>query len=218
MQTLFIIPGACSFGSMVALEWLKEPYTIGITTPEIRKSPYFLEINPLGKVGALRDDNTLVYENLAIILYLIDKNPNSEIAIPLNTNNRVETYKWLSYLSSTLHVAYGAVFYPERFINESGVEDFKQKSTARLCEVLTYIDSYIGKNKYFVGGVPSVVDAQAYGLLRWTERLGIFNDYQHIVNFIARMSELPAVKNALNIEKQKTDNLINSNFAGYHKF
>lgn len=92
MQTLFIIPGACSFGSIVTLEMLKQPYKIGLTTAEIRQSSKFRAINPLGKVGALKDGDILVYENLAILLYLVDKNPDSQIAIPVNTANRIDTY------------------------------------------------------------------------------------------------------------------------------
>jgi len=218
MQTLYIIPGACAFGSMVALEWLRKPYQIGLTTPEIRKTPEFLVINPLGKVGALKDGDTLVYENLAILMYLVDKNPESEIAIPVNTPSRIEAYKWLSYFSSTLHVAFSPLFNPERFVSENMVNDFKQKMLIRLRDVLAYVDSYLSKNKYFVGSKASIVDAQAYGILRWSEKANLLNDYQNIANFIARMNELPAVKNAQNIEIQKTDNLINSSFVGYHKF
>ncbi len=218
MQTLYIIPGACAFGSMVALEWLHKPYQIGLTTPEIRKTPEFLAINPLGKVGALKDGDTLVYENLAILMYLVDKNPDSEIAIPVNSTSRIEAYKWLSYFSSTLHVAFSPLFYPERFVSENMIDDFKQKMLIRLRDVLAYVDSYLGKNKYFVGSKLSIVDAQGYGILRWSERAGLLNDYQNIANFIARMNEIPAVKNAQNIEIQKTDNLVNSSFVGYHKF
>jgi glutathione S-transferase len=218
MQTLFIIPGACSFGSMVALEWQNKPYQIGVTTPEIRQSPEFRAINPLGKVGALKDGDTLVYENLAILLYLVDKNPNAEFAIPINSVERIETYKWLSYLSSTLHAAFGPLFHPAPFVDESGLENFKQRMLKRVRDVLAYVDSYLAKNKYFVGSKVSVVDAQAYGLLRWAERFGILGEYKHISGFINMLNEIAAVKNALNIETQQTDKLVNSSFVGYYKF
>ena len=68
MPILFIIPGACSLGSMVALEWTNKPYKIGITTPEIRASEAFRAINPTGKVAALKDGNQVIGENLAILL------------------------------------------------------------------------------------------------------------------------------------------------------
>lgn len=216
--TLFIIPGACSFGSMVALEWLGKPYQIGITTPEIRKSPEFLKINPLGKVGTLIDNNNVIYENLAIILYMIDQNPSSKIAIPVNSKERIEAYKWLSYLSSTLHVAFGPLFSPNSFVDESAIDMFKTNSIKKLKGILSYVDTYLQNNSYLITKTPTVIDAQAYGLLRWSVKFGVLDDFKHIQSFISRMNKEVAVKNALNIEQNKTDELINSSFTGYYNF
>lgn len=218
-QTLFIIPGACSLGSMVALELLDQPYQIGITTAEIRASEAFHKINPLGKVGALADNGRVVYENLAILLYLIDKNPNSKIALGLNTPERIETYKWLSYLSSTLHVAFGPLFYPTGFVDESAVEMFKTHAIKRLQDILSYIDTHLSIAPYFIGNTPTIVDGQAYGLLRWTKKFDLLNDkLPNIQKFLATMGKLNAVQNALNIEQNKTDALVDSSFAGYYNF
>ena len=218
MKTLFIIPGACSFGSMVALEWLQQPYQVGITTAEIRSGAEFRAINPLGKVGALKDGDNMIYENIAILLYLVDKNPDSKIAIPLNTPQRINAYKWLSYLSSTLHVAFSPLFNPSAFVDEADVEKFKLKMIGRLQGVLAYVDSYLKENEYFISTTPGIVDAQAYGLLRWAEKFNLLKQYNSVNNFIQRLGTLPAVRNALNIEQQQVDTLIDSGFAGYYVF
>ena len=218
MKSLFIIPGACSFGSIVALERLNQPYQVGITTVEIRQSAEFRAINPLGKVGALKDGDNLVCENLAILLYLVDKNPDSKIALALNSKERVDTYKWLSYLSSTLHVAFSPLFHPAAFVDEAQINEFKQKMLLRLRAVLAYVDSYLADNQYFVGGKFTVVDGQAYGLLRWAEGFELLNDYPAISSFISNMNQLPEIQNANNIEQQKVDKLINSSFSGYYQF
>lgn len=217
--TLFIIPGACSFGSMVALEWLEKPYQVGITTPEIRASEAFRKINPLGKVGALVGDGQVVYENLAILLYLVDKNPNSKIALELNTHNRIETYKWLSYLSSTLHVAFGPLFNPKGFVDESAIEMFKARAIKKLQDILAYLNTHLSTSSYFIGSTPTIVDGQAYGLLRWTKKFDLLTDeFPNIQRFLAMMGELDAVQNALNIEQNKADALVKSSFAGYYDF
>lgn len=218
MQTLFIIPGACSFGSMAVLDLLGKPYQIGITTAEIRATPEFRAINPLGKVGSLKDGDNLIYENAAILLYLADKNPDSKIGLALNSHERVEAYKWLSYLSSTLHAAFGPLFNPAAFADADFVEQFKQKVFNRLKDTLSYVDSYLSKNKYFISNKLTLVDLQAFGLLRWSEKFGILQDYPAIADFINRLSQLPEVSNAINIEQQKTDKLVNSSFAGYYTF
>lgn len=216
MKTLFIIPGACSFGAMFALELLNQPYKIGITTKEIRQTPQFRAINPVGKVAALQDENNLIYENLAILFYLADKNPDSKIGLPLNSKDRIDAYKWLSYIVSTLHVAFGPLFNPSAFADEKCAESVKLKVIERLRDILAFMNEYLLDKHYFVGDKLTIVDGHAYGILRWTTKLDLLKDYPAINLFMTRMGELPAVQNVLNIEQQQP--VSNSSFAGYYTF
>jgi glutathione S-transferase len=219
---LFIIHGACSFGSQVALEWSKQSYKIGITTPEIRASNVFRQINPTGKVGALKDGSHVISENLAILLYIADKYPNSDMCPPCGSNERVKVYQWLSYLSSTLHPAFSQASYPSRFINESNESEFRKYALERLLAVLDYVNKYLAEGIYFIIDKPTIVDAQAYGLLRWISRLnedGIgFNNFPNIAKFMSLMEKNSAINNSLAIENSQPNNLVNSNFAGYFSF
>lgn len=216
MKTLFIIPGACSLGSMVALEWLGAPYQVSITTVEGRAGDAFRKINPLGKVAALLDGENIIYENLAILLYLVDQNPHSKIALPLNTHERTETYIWLSYIASTIHAAFGPLFRANEFVDDSAMEIFKAKVIERIRKIFAHVNTHLTKSKYFIGSTPTIVDAQAYGILRWSEKFSTLERFPQIEDFMLRMRELPAVKNALNIEQNKTGELINSPFVGYY--
>lgn len=89
---------------------------------------------------------------------------------------------------------------------------------SRLREVLTYVDSHLAINNYFVGNKLTIVDAQAYGLLRWSEKFGLLADYPAISGFLTRMNTLSEFNNAKLIEEQKTSSLNNSHFAGYYDF
>ncbi len=222
---LFIIPGACSLGSMVALEWSNIEYQVSLTTPEIRSSEDFRKINPTGKVGALKDGDKVIGENLAILLYLADKFPANSMCPSVTSRDRVKVYQWLSYLSSTLHPAYGQLRYPERFIDEGGFEEFKKLAYDRLIGVLNYIEQSLLPGGYFINNdYPTIVDAQAYGLLRWSrvpkgataliEELNL----PMIQNFMQQMEHNPAVKNALAIEEERIKDIVNSKFSGYYKF
>ena len=168
---LFIIPGACSLGSQITLEWLDIPYQIGITTTEIRASETFKKINPTGKVGALKDGDLTVGENLAILLYLADKYQNKQLVGGVGSIERIKAYQWLSYLASTLHPAFSQSIHSTRFIDDSGLSVFKKLAISRLTAAVAYIDQEFDKNKgFFVGQALTIVDAQAYGLLRWARQ------------------------------------------------
>lgn len=223
LPILFIIPGACSLGSQITLEWLKIPYQICITTSEMRKTAAFLKINPSGKVGALKDGDTTVAENLAILLYLADKHPKHMCCPAIHTPARVKTYQWFSFLASTLHTTFAQVLLPERFINDVGLEYFKTGAHQRLSSVMTVIEEHFRTHAYFIEDFPTIVDAQAFGLLRWSHNqrdgkdLFDLTPFPRIQKFLETMKTLPAVENALMIEKLNVDSLQESLFEGYYE-
>lgn len=221
---LFIIPGACSLGSQITLEWLKIPYQVGITTPEIRQSEQFRRINPAGKVGALKDGDVVVGENLAILLYLADKYSQSSVCPLPSSNDRVLIYQWLSYLSSTLHPAFQHFNYPNRFVEDGYADKFRELAEARLLGILQYLNNNLSESGFFLPTGPTIVDGQAYGLLRWCkkhsrgENLVDLTAFPKIRNFFALMERDLAVQNALLIEQEQSQMLKDSLFAGYFEF
>lgn len=223
--TLFIIPGACSLGSQITLEFLDIPYQIGITTPSIRASEQFKQINPTGKVGALIDGDFTIGENLAILLYLADKYPDRNLIGRINSKERIKAYQWLSYLSSTLHPAFSQNFYPERFIDTTCLDTFKSLAATRLSTTLSSIENELANNNgFFVGDDLTIVDMQAYGLLRWTKTHKIQNNlvslttFPAILRFLNKMEAIQKVQNALAIEQKMPQNILNSKFTGYFEF
>jgi glutathione S-transferase len=221
---LFIIPGACSLGSQITLEWLKIPYKVGITTPEIRQSEQFRKINPAGKVGALKDGDVVIGENLAILLYLADNYASHAICPPHGSNDRALIYQWLSHLSSTLHPAFQHFNYPNRFVEDDYVDKFRELAEVRLLAILQYIDNNLSESGFFLSTGATIVDAQAYGLLRWCkkhsrgENLVDLTAFAKIRNFFTRMEQNSAVQNALLIEQQQLQMVTDSLFAGYFEF
>jgi len=222
---LFIIPGACSLGSQITLESLDIPYQIGITTPAIRASEQFKQINPTGKVGALIDGDFTIGENLAILLYLADKYPDKNLIGKIHSKERIKAYQWLSYLAATLHPAFSHSLYPERFIDAASLESFKQLAATRLTTTLSYIENELAKNNgFFVEDHLTIVDMQAYGLLRWTKihrnqnNLVNLTAFPMILGFLNKMEALQQVQNALAIEQQAPQNILDSKFAGYFEF
>lgn len=79
--TLYWISGSpFAWRAMLVLEYKGIEYESRRLDPskEEQKSPEYLAINPRGKVPALRDKNTTIYESLAIMEYLerIEPKPN----------------------------------------------------------------------------------------------------------------------------------------------
>lgn len=218
---LFIISGACSFGSMVALEWAGVPYQVSVTTPEIRQTPAFRKVNPMGKVGALKDGDNVVGENLAILLYIAD---NYDLGQHCPSVGREQIYQWLSYLSSTLHPIFGQFNYPTRFIAEEFAEELRSNALQRLHGQLQFLNDSLNEYGYLLSNLPTIVDAQAFGLLRWCykaargENLVDTSSYPKLQQFFKNMQAQQVVQNALSIEFNEAKDVKNSKFAGYFIF
>lgn len=66
------------------------------------REPWFLKINPAGKVPVLDDDGTIVTESAAICMHLAEKYPESRLLPSPGTMERTECYKWTSYILTEL--------------------------------------------------------------------------------------------------------------------
>ena len=66
------------------------------------REPWFLKINPGGKVPVLDDGGTIVTESAAICMHLAEKYPASRLLPPVGTAERTECYKWISFVLTEL--------------------------------------------------------------------------------------------------------------------
>lgn len=66
------------------------------------REPWFLEINPGGKVPVLDDDGRIITESAAICVHIADKFPKSQLMPPVGTPERTECYKWISFVLTEL--------------------------------------------------------------------------------------------------------------------
>ncbi len=69
------------------------------------KSPDYLAINPMGKVPAIKHGNTVVTETGAILAYLADAYPQSNLAPP--AGERGAYYRWLFFVAGCGEPAMG---------------------------------------------------------------------------------------------------------------
>ena len=139
----------------------------------------------------------------------------------INTDKRSKVYQWLSYFSASLHPAFGHALFPTRLVAAEQAENFKIGALERLKDVLNYIEKSFLASGFLLEDHATIVDAQAYALLRWGKGfkggtpIVDISKYPKITHFLNLMEQQVAVKNALAIEEEHLNNLQNSQFAGY---
>ena len=89
------------------LEEVGAPYETRIIDLKKReqKSPAYLAVNPMGKIPAIVDGDTVVTETPAICAYLADAFPSAGLAPPVGDRARGTYYRWLFFGAACLEPA-----------------------------------------------------------------------------------------------------------------
>ena len=66
------------------------------------REPWFLELNPGGKVPVLDDGGTVITESAAVCMHIAEKYPDGGLLPPPGTPARTECYKWISFVLTEL--------------------------------------------------------------------------------------------------------------------
>ncbi len=84
-------------------------------------NPAYKAVNPMGKIPALVDGDTVVTEAAAICAYLADKFADRGLAPPPGSTARGQYYRYLFFAGSTLEPMFTA--------NHLGLQDYDARST-----------------------------------------------------------------------------------------
>lgn len=180
------------------LEELELPYeATWLNLGELQqKEPWFLKINPNGRIPAIVDrdeDDFAVFESGAILLYLAEKTGR---LLPTETKARSTVLQWLMFQIGGVGPMQGQanVFY--RYITEKidyAINRY-QRETRRLYEVL---NARLEDNEYLAGDY-SIADIATWPWVTGHEWAGIDLDgLEHLQRWERSISERPAVQRGI---------------------
>ena len=110
--TLYFAPGTRATRIAFLLEELGVPWhkvTLDLAQRE-HKAPAYLAINPNGVVPALKDGDTVIFESVAIALYLADRYTQKGLAPPPDSPLRGRYLSWMVWSMTTLEPPIGDVY------------------------------------------------------------------------------------------------------------
>lgn len=122
---LYIMPGACSLASHVALAWTGAPYELEALDHGSVHGPDYLRVNPKGSVPALAlDGGEVITESLAVLLYIAERFPGARLGAEAGDPfGRARLNEVLAELVSEVHKAYGPMFVPGRYVDDEAAQD-----------------------------------------------------------------------------------------------
>ncbi|MFT4256573.1 MAG: glutathione S-transferase N-terminal domain-containing protein [Pseudoxanthomonas sp.] len=198
---LFSKPGACSTAVHIALQWTGQPFEVQTLTAEQMKAADYLAINPAGSVPTLADGDFVLTQNAAIMGYIADLLPQAQLAGDGSPRQRAEAARWLAFVNSDVHPAFGPIFGPGKFIaDESQFDALKAAARTRLRGLFARADAQLAQSPW-LAGFRSFADPYLYITLRWAGRVGVdLSGLEHLNAFKQRMDADAGVQAALKAE------------------
>jgi glutathione S-transferase len=142
--------------------------------------PEYRAINPIGKVPAMDDNGTKVWESGAILLYVEDKYGKA----PKTPEARAELSAWVMYANATLTPV---------------VADEKLRE-AQLDRVVKPLDEVLSGRQFLVGNGLTAADVAVASVLGWSAMLlkVDYGAYPAAMAYVGRMAQRPAFQKAFN--------------------
>lgn len=163
MPSITLYSNKMSRGRIVEwmLEELEEPYEVEwVEFGRDMKHAKYLDINPMGKVPALKHGGAVITETPAILTYLADAFPDKNFIPPHGSEARAAFFRWLFFTAGPLEHATSAEFLgwetPKRTRIGSPGKGFIGYGSLDL--VLNAIENQLKQNAYICGNQFTAAD------------------------------------------------------------
>lgn len=199
---LYFSPGACSLSPHIALREAGLPVElvkVDLRAKTLSDGSDFRAVNPKGYVPAIQlPDGSLLTEGPAIVQYIADQAPASELAPAAGTLERYRLQETLNYISTELHKSFSPLF------NPSAPAEWKEQVKTMLAARFDLLSARLDGQSYLFGEQFTVADGYLFTVLNWTRMVGIdLSAWPVLAAFQQRVAARPAVQEALAAEGLK---------------
>ena len=163
-----------------------------------QKKPEYLAINPYGKVPALQDNGTTVYESTIIMEYLNDKYPNPPL-LPADPGQRARARVLMHYGDNPYESAVSTLA-GELLIKpmQGGTTDQAVVAKARedLNACFARLEKEVGNNDYLLGSAFTLADIPFVSWAMLFPNLKVEVPSAKVNAWLNRLKDRPSVKAA----------------------
>jgi glutathione S-transferase len=168
------------------------------------KTPAYLKLNPRGKVPTLKDDDFVIYESLAIMVYLDRKYPEPRL-FGATVEETGLIWRMICECESYFVPAGGKVVRPMFFGKGLDKVDEIQQAAQTIRQELMTIDGHLAQSDWLVGERISAADIAVFPLIQLLLRaaskeaahpfnlrlIPLSQTYSSIAKWVSRIEALP---------------------------
>jgi glutathione S-transferase len=197
---LYYTPGACSLSPHIVLSeagYVFDLEKVDLKTKQTENGKDFNAINEKSAVPVLELDNgEYLTEGAAIVQYLADQKPETNLASQPGTLERARLQEWLTYIATELHKGYHPLFH----VAEAG-EKAKDYYLPRLKKAFDFVAEQLNNKQYLMGDQFSIADAYLFTVLSWHKWIDLdLSAWPILVDYQQRVAARPKVQDVLRTE------------------
>ena len=198
MITLYGLPASRAFRPLWALEELGVEYK-NVPTHFVKetRTAEFLKLNPNGHIPVLVDGETVLWESLAINLYLARKYGAGELW-PASVADEGRTYQWSIWAMTEVEGPLLAVLMNRRVLPaEQRDAAAAAAGETKLAGPLGVLEGVLRGRQYLLGDAFSIADLNVAAVLSWTALAGLdLGKWPLTAAWLQRCMARPAFKKA----------------------
>ena len=182
----------------IALEELALPYDMRVLdfTRAEQKEPWFLKINPNGRIPAIIDHDAgdfAVFESGAILIYLAEKTGR---LMPADGKGRSLVLQWLMFQMGGVGPMMGQANVFFRYFPEK-IQPAIDRYQAEVKRLFTVLDGHLANHEYLAGDY-SIADIANWAWVRTSKWSGVpFDDLPHLTRWVEQIRARPAVQKGI---------------------
>ncbi|QEM81691.1 glutathione S-transferase family protein [Halomonas binhaiensis] len=153
--------------------------------------PDFLHLNPAGKVPVLVDDDLILTESAAIVLYLAEKHPDKGL-LPAGLKERAQVYRWIMFAMTELEqplwrMARHTMLYPEDKRLPADIELARQD----FVDMAAILDQHMEGRRFIAGDSITAADCVTAYLMDWANEQDLLADCPYLLAYLEHMYKRP---------------------------
>jgi glutathione S-transferase len=195
MSSLTLYHASPSRSSIVLwmLEELDQPYDVKLLklSEGDNTKPDFLRLNPMGKVPALKHDDTVITEGAAICTYLADEFPEARLNVPIGTPRRGVYLKWMFFGPSCIEPAVIDRAAPRKEEARRGMLGYGDFDT-----VMNVVARAVENGPWIMGQQFTAADVIIGANIRWGMMFKMIPERKEFTDYAARIASRPAAQRA----------------------
>lgn len=179
----------------LGLEFVHHP--LDFRDPAVREEPY-RHLNPNGRVPTLVDDEFVLYESMAINLYLARKYGAETGLWPDSIEGEGLTWQWSFWILTEVEQPLLTVLMHTRVLDETKRDPEKvRRNLGVLKQPLAVLDAALRDRDYLIETRFTVADLNVAAVLSWCKPARVaLRDHPHLDTWLQRCLARPARKKA----------------------